>query len=241
MERPRRRSRLAWFGVVAVVGFLAIAPWAWAAPELPTVVFSATGTAPGTCGSRPNVTSLTVRTGSTFMIANMTGVTATVDVGRRRLIELLPGTGAVVRMSHGPHDLQLIPDCAARSEAVVAVVNVVTPGEMTGRATSAASPDLDESAVGLGPSSMVASNPQRSTATAPTDQKPAAAATAEPGGGEDESLGAKVVRVETLPFRPGDNSKSVRLLAAIATICALGVTAAIIRAIVAQRTTDSVR
>jgi hypothetical protein len=241
MGRPRRRSRVGWVGVVAAVGFLVIAPWAWAAPELPTVVFSATATAPGTCGSRPNLTTLTVRTGSTFMIANMTGVTATVDVGRRRLIELPPGTGAVVRMSLGPHDLQLIPDCAAMSEAVVAVVNVVTPGEMTGRATSAATADPDESAVGISLSSMAASNPQRSTTTAPTAQNPGAAAASEPGGGEDESLGAKVVRVETLPFRPGDNPKSVRLLAAIATICALGVTAAIIRAIVTQRTTDSVR
>ena len=50
----------------------------------------------------------------------------------------------------------------------------------------------------------------------------------------------EVAEVKTIPFDTGHDSKGVRLLASIATICVLGVTAAIIRAIVSKRTMSSV-
>ncbi len=239
MERAPRRRRLGWVGVVAVVGFLALAPWAWAAPDVPTIVFSATGTQPAGCESRPDVSSLTVQIDSEFMIANMTGARATVDVGGRRVIDLAPGAGALVRMSHGQHDLRLIPDCEIASD--VAVVNVLTPWEMVNRPRSSVT-------ITGGPSPAASSQPRgadsgtRSPGVSAVQTPGLAPPTSAPSvsGGRVSSLDAEVLQVQTAPFEPADSPKGVRLLATIATICTLGVTAAIIRAIVTQRTTGSV-
>ena len=67
--------------------FVALGPWAYAAtsaPEVPTISFTATGTVPLVCGTRPNVTNLVIKHGTRVIIANRTGVAATVDIGRRR-------------------------------------------------------------------------------------------------------------------------------------------------------------
>jgi hypothetical protein len=241
MEPPPRRRRLGWFGVVAVVVFLALAPWAWAAPDVPTIVFSATGTQPAGCDSRPNVSSLTVPIDSKFMIANMTGGRATVDVGGRTVIELAPGAGALMRLSHGQHDLRLIPDCMFASDGV-AVVNVLTPSEIFSRPTSSVTITAGSSraassqprGAGSGTRTPLAVSAAQSPGLAPPTSAPSVAS------GRVDSLGAEVLQVETARYEPVDSPKGVRLLATIATICTLGVTAAIIRAIVTQRTTGSV-
>ena len=124
MERAPRRRRLGLLAFVIGLPVLALGPWAYAAtsaPEVPTISFSATGTAPVVCGTRPNVTNLVIKHGTRVIIANRTGVTATVDIGRQRLLELADGTGARIRLKRGQHDLQLIPRCVVVSETEKAV------------------------------------------------------------------------------------------------------------------------
>jgi hypothetical protein len=55
----------------------------WSAAELPMITFTARGPAPLPCAAHPDVSSLTVRHGARIVLANVTGVDATVDTGRR--------------------------------------------------------------------------------------------------------------------------------------------------------------
>ena len=264
MERAPRRQHVRLLAMVLGLPIVALGPWAYAAtsaPEVPTISFSATGTVPLVCGTRPNVTNLAIKHGTRIIIANRTGVTATVDIGRRRLLELADGTGALVRLRQGQHDLRMIPDCVAVTETEKAAVNVLTGAQMSESLTptpvpSGAPSDPDELQAMVQSTSDPASTseppstdstPTESTAsetsTSTSQQAPVGAAdpteppTLDGWAGADE---VAVIEVDAIRLDEGRDPNGLRLVSAIATICVLGVTAAIIRAIVSQRTTGSV-
>jgi hypothetical protein len=269
--------------LVIVAPALVIGPWAYAAStasEIPTITFTATGTPPVVCGTRPNVTNLLIRHGTRIIIANRSGVTATIDVGRRRLIELPDGSGARVRLRLGQHELQMIPNCVMVSETETAAVNVLTASELSelGSPTPTVPPDVEGSDVGATIESTEAPSPS-SPATwdasttgvegasttsvevasttgvesVPTTPTRPDATTTPAGSAVDARAAPPVVQrspdaadvdavtdLEAIRLDDPTDPKGLRLLGAIATICVLGVTAAIIRAIVSERTTGSV-
>jgi hypothetical protein len=264
MERTPRRRHLRLLAVVLGLPIVAVGPWAYAAtsaPEVPTISFSATGTVPLVCGTRPNVTNLAIKHGTRVIIANRTGVAATVDIGRRRLLDLADGTGALVRLRSGQHELRMIPDCVVVTETETAAVNVLTRAQLSESLTptpvpSGAPSDPDDPEVMVQSTSDPASTREPpSTDRAPTGSTVSETSTsaAQPGtlGGADPTgpptLDGRagpdeiaVVEVGAIRLDEGSDPKGLRLVGAIATICVLGVTAAIIRAIVSEGTTRSV-
>jgi hypothetical protein len=256
MERATRRRRLRLLALVISAPALAIAPWAYAAntaSEIPTITFTATGTAPVVCGTRPNVTSLLIRHGTRIIVANRTGVTASVDVGRSRLVTVPDGSGARIRLRPGQHELWMIPDCAVVSETEKAVVNVLSTSDLrdlgsapppddegvTVESTSSGASDVSTTRVDPASTTPIqqdaTTEPSGSAAHAPTLTSPPVLQ-----GRSDAAAADPVIDLEAIQLDDPSDPKGLRLLGAIATICLLGVTAAIIRAIVSERTTGSV-
>src|SRR6185369_3976709 len=102
MDRAPRTVLLLAFLAAAPV--LVAAPWAFAGmadPEGPTVNFTATGAVPLACGSRPNVSSLRVKTGTKIIFANLTDTAAALIVSGVPVVALDPGMGAVVKLKQG--------------------------------------------------------------------------------------------------------------------------------------------
>jgi len=263
MERATRRRRLRLLALVIAAPALVVAPWAYAAstaPEIPTITFTATGTPPVVCGARPNVSNLLIRHGTRIIIANRTGVTASVEVGRSRVVTLPDGSGVRIRLRLGQHELWMIPDCVVVPETDKAVVNVLSTSDL--RDLGSDPPPSDEgrdsgvtvestsesSSSGVSDDSTTAVEPPATTKTEPD------ATTAPAGSGVDAPTSPPVLQgrpdaadvdavidMEAIRLDDPGDPKGLRLLGAIATICVLGVTAAIIRAIVSERTTGSVR
>jgi hypothetical protein len=265
MKRAPRRLRL--FALAAGIPVLTLAPWAYAAtaaPEFPTITFTSTGTAPIVCGTRPNVTNLLIRHGTRIIIANRTGVSTTIDVGRRRVLEVPDGSGVRVRLSRGQHELRMIPDCVVAGEAEMAVVNVLTWEQMRDLASPEATPTPKSDGGGSGVTVEATTDPGSPPGPAESGVVASPAPTADPAGptsdedantvvessddppdplilgAQQAPAGTEIVEIEAFQLDDRGDPKGLRLLAAIATICVLGVTAAIIRAIVAERTSDPV-
>ena len=271
---PRRPRRLRLLASLFGLSLLALGPWAYAAtsaPEVPTIRFTATGTVPLVCGSRPDVTTLVIKHGTRVIIANGTGVTATVDIGRRRVLTLADGSGALVRLRRGQYDLQMIPNCVVVSETEKAVVNVLTAAQMidlgapTATPTVAGEPGGSEGEQGGTDEPDVTAAVETSSDPASTDGSsavPAGSVTRTATEQTGTTTGPAVVAIDrtappVLEGRPNpddiavievdaiqrdepSDTKGLRLVGAIATICVLGVTAAIIRAIVSERTSRPV-
>ena len=250
MLRVRRRP---WaFGLIVVLSFavasLFAGPWAYADESAaPTVTFTSNGAPPVTCHARPDVHSLTVPEGTAILIANHTEVRAAVIVGGATVLTVNDGEGALLTLAPGQHEVSVQPECrvttAARSLAVT--VTAVPPAQPTAPTVP---PTVTGS--GSGGTPVRSSTPPATTAT--TSATGGAPATTDvpanwtsPSPGSTPSAGAPtlgpssappwpdVVRADVVALPDGaGNSKGVRLLAAIATICVLGVTAAVIRSIV---------
>ena len=256
MNRARRPLLL--FALLSAAPVLVAAPWAFAAmadAAPPTITFAATGTVPLACGSHPSVSSLQVKTGTAIVFANNTGVTGTLTVGGVKVSDVDPGMGAVVRLRKGQHEVRLAPQCVVVNGTDAVVVNVQPGAEVNGNAPATGDPEPsgeppavmveptvpvpDDSPVAAG--SRPASVPSRGTAggTAPTATAlPVANPRADEGDSPMESV---VIDVKAIPVGDPRDPKDGRLLAVIAAICVIGVTAAIIRAIVSQRTSSAVR
>jgi hypothetical protein len=269
--------------VALVVGLplLVVAPLAFAADGEPTISFTVTGTPPLLCGTRPSVSSLSVLTGTKIIIANLTGVAATVNVGTKSVLELSLGMGAVVELKQGQHDLRLIPHCAVLTRTEPAVVTVLAVGQppdvpppdepapaanpddpvddpitmATPSPTGTAGPAVGGSGVadpGAGGTTAAGPGVDPAGPMAPSGAASGVAGSAgsvagSDGAGSDGvpgrsngSVETEVIDVQAIDLGGSRDPKGVRLLAVIAAICVFGVTAAIIRAIVSQRTSSTV-
>ncbi len=264
----RRSAPLLAVVAAAVLGLIILSPWAWAAePTSPTVTFTATGVVPLSCGSRPDVSSLTVPEGTTFIVANDIGTGAWLRVGAEPVLELPSGSGVLLALSAGQHEVRLAPNCVItnldRAQAVTVTVTAAAPESPSPSASPPAAP-----ASAPPPSAPPASGQPQSPDQPQSSGQPSGAPSTPPGSGIDIPAGATVTPTQGLGGtatasngspglvasppadggtmalgRPavitatevdlgGRNPKDVRLLAIIATICVLGVTAAVIRSIV---------
>jgi hypothetical protein len=225
--------------------------------EGPTVTFSGAGPVPLVCASRPDVSGITIGEGSRVTLINQTGTAARVDVGNRHGVFTVDnGAGVALRLSQGQHAVRLVPDCATSADNVDAVTVDVVEVPDRGRPTpSSPAPWAGPSPAwsgNPGPVSM-SGPPGRPGVTGPPSRpdpagQPGAisslrAAPAGPtrvdgvdvlsdGSGSDRAQ--DVYDVLSFPAIGGDEQAG-HLLAVVAFICVLGMTTAIIRAIVTQR------
>jgi hypothetical protein len=257
----RRRSALVLAGVVATAPlWLAVAANAAGHSADQVVTFNGTPEVTEStvsCPSTPDKTALTVRPGDTVDFVNELGVAATLtsNTSHRDLDdgEMVPVTFSAAA---GQVSLEMLPHCTLDVGAHVALlVTVLTPGAVPSASASASapasSPPPSPSAI---PGSSQASN--QPTLPAPTRHTPKHQATATPsrsplipgsGNGADaDPPGPSAAPEPTGAVQFGDPISATPaprgasgLLTLIATVSVGGVTAAVIRAIVAQRTTRS--
>jgi hypothetical protein len=227
------------------------------------VVFSGGGLLGVACGAKPSATSVTVPAESSLRVVNNTGRRAKLVLDGATRGEISSGSAAEVLFHRGPVSLALKPDCVLADESSVRVEVVAappaaapappgsapaprapggatsgtndgggtTPGGTAGRTTRAEDPrERPDGAATASAEPTPADGTETATATVdgnlpaltePTDSVTVTGANAEP-----------LASVE--PVRTGG---STGLLALIATVCAVGVSAGAIRAIIAQRAT----
>jgi len=204
----------------------------------PTVTFTATGVPPLHCGSRPNVSSLTVSEGTPILLENQIGETAWVRVDQEAVMEVADGGGALLTLTLGQHDVRLVPGCLIGGGTAKSVAVTVTPAPATGASTTeeptpSAGPDG-------GPTNAPAPFPPGAVSQPTGTAGPAGSPAVLPVASEaaldpiatHEPARSAVIDASAVQLRDAGTSKGVRLLGIIAAICVLGVTAAIIRSIV---------
>lgn len=249
-------------GTVAAAVVVALAPLAllagarpgFAADEVVTIIFSGTGPEPLVCTSYPEPPSVDIKVGTAVAVENRTGVSAVVDIGTADPVPLADGEGLTLKLKKGTYELRLLPSCLV-VQAGAATVNVADGSDVREPGTNppAEAPDPTRAP----PPNTPATDPPASTAVVPATGDPAGgpASGGAPGSGSgtgadrpvvagapeavpaDAPEGGPVLEQKgpyPLPRRDNDE-RGAQLLAVIAAICVLGVTAGIIRAILAQQ------
>ncbi len=238
---PSLRHRAA----LILTGALISAPlWGAAAAvaTTPTVTFTGTpllNLGAVSCPSNPSVGTLTVAAGSTVDFANRLGKPATLWAGDSHK-HLKDGEMVPVTFTSGPASivLQMLPDCS---------LDLGTHQQMTVAVTAPPTPDHSKGSHKLTPSAG-ASNDSGSGVTGSgtdgTDGTDQTGAPAPGSTGNDDPFAPATVTdtagTVTLGDPIGANSTTngaSGLLTLIATVCVVGVSAAAIRAIIAQRAT----
>ena len=257
---PDRRA-----GTVAAAVVVALAPLAllagarpgFAADEPATIIFSGTGPEPLVCTSYPEPGSVYVKVGTAVAVENRTGVSAEVDIGTAVPVPLADGEGLTVKLKKGTHELRLLPSCLV-VQAGAALVNVADgsdarelgpnpPAEEPEptRAASPTTPATDPPAPTMSAASPTTSEPAAGTGGPASGSGSGTGADRPVVAGAPEAAPADAAGIEggpvleqvgpyPLPRRDNDD-RGKQLLAVIAAICVLGVTAGIIRAILAQQ------
>jgi plastocyanin len=255
----RRRSALVLAGVVATSPlWLAVAAYAGHSHQV--VTFNGTPDVTEStvsCPSTPDKTALTVNPGDTVNFVNELGVAATLtsSTSHRDLDdgEMVPVTFSAAA---GEVSLEMVPHCTLDiGEHVALVVTVRTPDDEPSASASASTPPPSSSPT---PSASPGRSdaPNLPTHPEPTKQTPKHQATATPSrspvipgagnGGDADPRGPSTAPEPTNAVMFGDPISATPaprgasgLLTLIATVSVGGVTAAVIRAIVAQRSTRS--
>jgi hypothetical protein len=204
--------------------------------------FQAVGDA--SCATAPDQSSLTVSAGTRVVFLNRTGHDGAVVVGEQTE-QVDDGSAVGLTIAVGQYDIRLVDECgsAAVSQPVALTVTAAgssptptdggAPGtvpspETTALTGGAAPTDGQGGADGSGtvgptPGDDVRSPAQAVGSTSPTPTPPSG-----PVADQSPVLAVTPVGLDDA----GGNPKDVRLLAVVAAICVLGVTAAIIRSIV---------
>jgi hypothetical protein len=233
MTRPSRRSGLLLLAALGGLFGAGLGTLAWAVEQdPPTVTFGSVGA----CSTRPDVTSIEVIEGTSVQFVNDTGSDASAMVGSLPVLdEPLPHGGAVVlTLAPGQHEVRMDRGCGNAQPVTVLVTPAAVPS-LSPTASTVPSPEAHAS-----PGALPTPPPAPSGSTGPAPRaspRASSVITVVRGGVEPvpSSLAgyAGPVVAATRVEPPGaGNPKAVRLLAAVATICVLGVTAAVIRSIV---------
>lgn len=247
MDRPSRvRLGLAVLAIVSGLVVLGIEP-GYAEVEQLVITFNGGGTAPLICPSHPDRGTVSVNLGRPVVLANLTGADATVDIGADAPVAVPNGRGVSVELAVGTHVLRMVPKCLLLGDigrAVVTVSKGASAPPPTGNPGPTPNPTVPNPASSDRPGPGTAPESDRgpdqvpasgTASTGPGPGGPGAAPTGSPpgpGGFDQTTVEVLPVAVGRAPDRHGS-----RLLAIVAAICALGVTAGIIRAIVTYRAT----
>ncbi|MEV7228434.1 MULTISPECIES: hypothetical protein [Polymorphospora] len=223
-----------------------------------TVVFSGDGLLGVACGAKPDVGSVTVPAESTLRVVNNTGRRARLLLDGSAQGEVAAGATADVLFRRGPVKLALKPVCVLSEESAVRVevaAAVPPPQSAPGRPTAQPTTPTPgrpspTRPVEETPRSTVAPR-AAATPSAGVSVTPSTAPTSTPGS-EGPASGGPVpaAGLDLPPADPGDDAAAepmasvepirdtgpIGLLALVATVCVVGVSAGAIRAIIAQRT-----
>jgi hypothetical protein len=253
-------SRLA--GLLAT-GLIAGLPLLFAGPALaaaPQVEFSGGGLGLLACGSRPSTGEVTVAAESTVTFVNRLSQGATLRVNGRDSKWVPQNSGIKMLFHRGPVEITMVPDCTLNLSKSFDPVSVNVISANDGTAPSA-SPSGSGSSVGGGNGTGQGATPngysrgngtsgtagtrspdgsgQQSPSGAPITPADGGVNSANPGTVEKpaassgQGLAAEPVAAAQAAGGGGPNG----LLALIATVCVVGVSAGAIRAIAAQRAT----
>ena len=235
-SRPRRLA------AVCAAGMLAVGPALVAGPafaDTPTVAFSG-GSVVGmlVCRSQPSAAQVAVAAETRVLFVNRLGQPATLRVGAQTVAKVGANQAVPVLFHYGPVPVSMAIPC---SVGVVEQFESVTVG-VSRPASTGSTPS------GTGRSGIGHPNAGEHGAAGSTGETPAAdpAATAPDAGASEDPLAIapattagpdSAVAVEPLVPASGTPKLAASgLLALVAAICAIGVTVAAIRAIIAQRT-----
>ncbi|MEV4754003.1 hypothetical protein AB0J86_02655 [Micromonospora sp. NPDC049559] len=192
----------------------------------PEVVFTGGGLFRVRCGVEPKPTSLRLPPESSLRVVNDTGRSARLLLDGVAQGEIPGGSAGDVLVHRGPVSVALRPDCLLTDEAAVRVeVQAVPVGAVPTGPEAMSSGDLagaGDRAGGAAPGASSATRPGVAEDAPPLNW--ARGPAAEPAG----------------QIRPVREGGPVGLLALIAAICVVGVSAGAIRAIIAQRATRAV-
>jgi hypothetical protein len=199
------------------------------------------------CAANPSTTAVTIPAETTLRVVNQTGHRAKLLLDGASQGEIADGGAAPVVFHRGPVTLGLKPSCMLSDESAVRVEVVpaarttapgtqprtTSPQQPRGRDQRGEEPAAEPSATPT-PSPAVTQTPEPATAGEDGGDPGAAVATVD----ETSGAGTEGVAAEVLSsVQPVRKTGPIGLLALIATVCAVGVSAGAIRAILAQRAT----
>lgn len=236
-------------GSMATLPLLAADP---AAAATPRVEFSGDGAELLSCDSRPSTPELTVPAESTVIFVNKLDDDATLRINGRESARVDEDESVEVLFHRGTVRVAMVPDCGLSLSNTVQSVTVTvgaagsashTSSAGSGKSAKPSPTDSSAARSRHGSRSTVSdrlASPGQSSPAAPSGA-PAAAGDASPGAGAgqgevadgDEAVAAEPVSTDATTEEDGPNG----LLAIIAVICVVGVSAGAIRAIAAQRAT----
>jgi len=232
-----RRLRIRSFAVGCMVVVVVCAA-SWAHAQSATVTFKGGPLAPVLCPTAPDQVSLTLIEGTWVNVVNQTGAAATMEVDGLASQTIALGSGLSVKLPVGHHDLRLVPDCPKRGKLLPVAIDIV------------AAPSAQPARPGSAPA--VAMSAQPSVMPSPPDRgqpglgvdtgtEPGRVGTGTAAGGASgppaPGAAAELGDIEIVPYEIPDTEdpRGSRLLAVVGAICVFGVTTAIIRAILAER------
>lgn len=257
---PLARHRAA---AVAVAALFAATPLlvtaaAQAAPapdQLPAesgkeVVFSGDrGLLGVSCAANPSTSSVTIPAETTLRVVNKTGYRAKLMLDGAAQGEIADGAAVPVVFHRGPVTLGLKPSCMLSDESAVRVEVVPAPGaKPPGSKPRPGSPARPANGGGDQREEQPEAEPTAAPSPSPAvTETPEPAMASEDGGDSGEAVatvddtsgtGDQGVAAEALSsVQPVRKSGPIGLLALIASVCVVGVSAGAIRAIIAQRAT----
>ena len=202
------------------------------------------------CAANPSTSSVTIPAETTLRVVNQTGYRAKLMLDGAAQGEIADGAAAPVVFHRGPVTLGLKPSCMLSDESAVRVEVVPAPSTKApaGSKPAPGSPARPAN----GGVDQREEEPEAETSTAPipspaVTETPEPAMASEDGGDPGEAMatvddtsgtGDEGVAAEALSsVQPVRKSGPTGLLALIASVCVVGVSAGAIRAIIAQRAT----
>ncbi|WP_026208649.1 hypothetical protein [Catelliglobosispora koreensis] len=237
--------------VLTATGFLAMLPAAsaLAANPGPGVNFTGGGLGLLLCGSKPDAPRITVGAESKIRLTNSLGMGAELRIDGSPSATLASGETVEVQFHRGPVAVTMVPDCALNLNPKFEQLTVdVTPTQANpapAKPAPAQSKPAAKPSTGVPGNAQPGSSPGAALPELPEDPLFPGAVTNVPGGTPDgsggtlESSPATVVNSAKKPTStsgPVDKGP-IGLLAIIATVCVVGVSAGAIRAIITQRAT----
>lgn len=205
------------------------------------VTFSGGGLGLLLCGSKPDTPQVTVGAEMKIRLTNGLGGNAQLRIDGTPSASLAGGETVEVQFHRGPVSITMVPDCPLNLNTKYEALTVqVTPLPVAPRTSSPAKPSAKPSATAA-PGSTPGSGGLPALPTDPLFIDPNVAGGSPSPGSSLDASPATIVNPDGTPaqtnlanHRPVDKGP-IGLLAIIATVCVVGVSAGAIRAIITQR------
>jgi hypothetical protein len=243
-------KRLATFAAIGLFSAVPLAATLGATPAFAdaSVTFSGGGLGLLLCGSKPDTSQITVGAETKIRLTNGLGGSAQLKIDGTPSATLAGGETVEVQFHRGPVSITMVPGCPlnlnTKYEPLTVQVNAPPAPVQT---TSAAKPPSAKPSATTAPAPGAPGTGEGGLPALPAetlfpDQNGVfASGSPAPGGGMVDASPATVVNPDGSPARVAETRSldkgPIGLLAIIATVCVVGVSAGVIRAIITQRAT----